>query len=591
MTSFALVPAHAATLSGTSLLPGDADSLIQLSAAQTGDAVLTRVSVSGHTFTQALHVVVNKTPANPWETQLQIKTAAPIQKGDAILATFFVRAIRPLDGSAEITPDFEVAAEPYTKSLSAGVSPGAQWEQVNLPFNALDSYGAGNAQFNIMLGSTVQTLEFGGFSLTDYGPDVKLKALPHMSMTYPGEDANASWRAAAQARIEKYRKGDITVVVVDSHGKPVRDADVTVKMTRHAFNFGTAVADGLLLSPTADADTYRKHLTDTFNKAVTENDLKWQGWVNPNTRQEGIAEVDWLNAHGFAVRGHNLIWPSWQYLPKQLHNGYDAQVSQNGADAAKAWLAKQAIDHITDEVSTLKGKCVEWDVVNEPVYNHELQDILGPNAMASWDRAAHAADPQARLFLNDDTTFLGVHNDSRFDALEKIVQSLQDSGAPIGGIGLESHVTTDQLASPENVLRSLDSIAKFGLPLQVTEYDFRTTDKKLQADYTRDFMTVIFSHPSVIGFVMWGFWDGRHWLNDAPIYNKDWTLKPSGNVFTDLVFHQWWTDAAGSTDSRGTYKARGFLGDYSVTVTRGVHTKTVTTKLTSSSAPVRVELD
>jgi len=41
-----------------------------------------------------------------------------------------------------------------------------------------------------------------------------------------------------------------------------------------------------------------------------ENDLKWEGW-NEN-RQRAIDGVKWLRDHGIAVRGHNLVWPSWR---------------------------------------------------------------------------------------------------------------------------------------------------------------------------------------------------------------------------------------------------------------------------------------
>ncbi|NBP09197.1 MAG: hypothetical protein EBU76_12170, partial [Gammaproteobacteria bacterium] len=39
--------------------------------------------------------------------------------------------------------------------------------------------------------------------------------------TYSGRDATAAWRARAAERIEKYRKGDLTVRVVDASGAEV----------------------------------------------------------------------------------------------------------------------------------------------------------------------------------------------------------------------------------------------------------------------------------------------------------------------------------------------------------------------------------
>jgi hypothetical protein len=82
----------------------------------------------------------------------------------------------------------------------------------------------------------------------------------------------------------------------------------------------------------------------------------------------------------------------------------------------------------------------------------------------------------------------------------------------------------------------------------------------------RDILTISFAHPSLKGFLMWGFWDGAHWLNNAPIYNQDWSLKPSGTAFIDQVFHQWWTNTSAQTPTSGEVTLRGFKGKYRMRV-------------------------
>ena len=34
-----------------------------------------------------------------------------------------------------------------------------------------------------------------------------------------------------------------------------------------------------------------------------------------------------------------------------------------------------------------------------------------------------------------------------------------------------------------------------------------------------------FEKPSVVGFIMWGFWDPGHWRGNGPLYDIDWNLK------------------------------------------------------------------
>jgi hypothetical protein len=125
----------------------------------------------------------------------------------------------------------------------------------------------------------------------------------------------------------------------------------------------------------------------------------------------------------------------------------------------------------------------------------------------------------------------------------------------------------------------LDKLGAHGLPVEITEYDTDIKDDALDAQFLKDFLTAVYSHPSVEGFLMWGFWDGAHWHHKAPLFNQDWTPKPSEKVWEDLVLHDWWTNADGATDTTGSYAVRGFLGDYEVTVTKGSKTVTVPAKL------------
>ena len=91
------------------------------------------------------------------------------------------------------------------------------------------------------LGLREQTVEIGGIELVNYGTSKKVADLPFTRLGYAGSEPGAAWRKAAEARIEKIRKGDLTVVVKDKAGKPVRGAEVAVRMRKHAFLFGTAV--------------------------------------------------------------------------------------------------------------------------------------------------------------------------------------------------------------------------------------------------------------------------------------------------------------------------------------------------------------
>ena len=42
--------------------------------------------------------------------------------------------------------------------------------------------------------------------------------------------------------------------------------------------------------------------------------------------------------------------------------------------------------------------------------------------------------------------------------------------------------------------------------------NWKAERKVMQADYTRDFLILAFSHPSVVGVQLWGFWENAHWI-------------------------------------------------------------------------------
>jgi hypothetical protein len=72
----------------------------------------------------------------------------------------------------------------------------------------------------------------------------------------------------------------------------------------------------------------------------------------------------------------------------------------------------------------------------------------------------------------------------------------------------------------------------------------------------------------------WGFWDGRHWRPGAGLYRQDWSLRPNGQQYIDLIRSEWNTTASGTSNSAGSYSVRGFHGSYDITATASGQTST-----------------
>ncbi len=528
-------------------------------------------------FTKAMRVTTSQRQPNPWSLQTTLKNAQVVKKGDALLAVFFARAAQAgPNGTAQSAFIFELGREPYAKSGNFPFEVSARWAKFYVPMESIADYAAGEALVHFHAGYDPQAVEIGGLQLLNYGSQVGVRGLPITPLTYQGREADAPWRKEAAARIERDRKGDLTVVVRDAGGKAVPGAKVAVRMQKHAYGFGSAVAGEMLFKTGPDAEMYREVIARSFNKVVLENDLKWDAFDhNPKRATDS---VQWLRDAGMAVRGHCLLWPGWKNLPKDL------------ATLPAEALRKRILDHVREEVGAFKGQLVEWDVVNEPFTNTDVQKVLGDGILADVFKLAHETDPKPVLFINDYSILShGGTDQAHQDHYFNTIRALLDAGAPVQGIGMQGHFN-EQLTPPPRLWKVLDRFATFGLPIQITEMDIDVLDESAQADYTRDLMTAVFAHPSTIGILTWGFWEDRHWIPMAASWRKDWLLRPAGKAWYDMVFREWWTSAETETDASGTVKVRGFLGDYTIEVKAGGETAKQPASLVKAGSRVEITL-
>ena len=361
-------------------------------------------------------------------------------------------------------------------------------------------------------------------------------------------------------------------------GKPIEGARVNVVMTRHAFAFGSAVKADLLTRSDATAKKYRAIITRLFNEVVFENDLKWKR-RGKRSDERIEASLRWLAENGITARGTTLIWPSWRHTPT------GTEALKDDPDALRTAIEER----ITTTVSRWRGRLVDWDVANETYTHHQLQDVLGRDSVAEWFELARAADPEAKLYIND----YGILNAGAKDSLHQQsyfeqITRLQEAGAPLDGIGVQSHFSA-QLTSPERLLEITDRFASFGLPIKVTEFDFTTDDVELQAAYLHDFYTAMFSHEAIEGILMWGFWNEAHWRPKAALFDANFQPRPHAIAYENLVLRDWWTDETAITNIDGEATIRGFLGEHEVSVTVAGETSTAMATLEHGGSTLTVQ--
>lgn len=367
--------------------------------------------------------------------------------------------------------------------------------------------------------------------------------------------------ARLDAAIAQHRMGTLTV-----RAEP--NANVRIEQLRHEFWFGAALSNGPF-SKGADpetAATYRRVFLENFNAAVTENALKWHGME----RRPGHVDystvdaiLDWTAEHEIPLRGHCVFWgvpsrvPNWQ---KQLDDDRLRSAIQNRAMTV---------------AQRYRGRFAEYDLNNEMMHANYYEARLGPEItrqMADWFKQG---DPDAVLYVNDYDVLTG----NRLDDYVAHIRRLLDRGVPLGGIGVQGHLHADGF-DPAVLQRSLEKLAKLGLPICVTEFNMpgqrsrfyrgrgqqlTAAEQQAKAEAIVDYYRICFAQPAVKGILMWGFWEGANWIPVSSLYRRDWTPTPAAHAYRDLVYRQWWTNWEGKADSNGNCQIRAFYGKYQIT--------------------------
>jgi len=385
------------------------------------------------------------------------------------------------------------------------------------------------------------------------------------------------------AGIERNRKGDVTLRVVDAAGRPVPGAAVSIRQKTHDFLFGcNAFVLGQLETPGLNRQ-YEETFARICNFATVP--VYWKG-TEPERDvlryQEGGEEI-WRRPpvdrfipfgkkYGLTLKAHPMLWhehnPDW--LPKD-------------PEALKALYRKRF-----KELAGRYAKDIAiWEVTNESTGCHKTYPLYSEDrAYVAWAlrEAAPLFDGSHRLMINDFTQFnerLPAEN-----AYYKQLKGLLDQGLRIDGIGLRFHIWFEpqlmarHLAAerylPNRLLDVYEAFAAFNRPLYITEITVPTPPgedgEAIQAEVVKNLYRLWFSAPAMAGVTYWNLGDSMAHDKEntaaAGLIDKGLKPKASYRALDELINRVWRSHAEGTADAAGVLKFRGFYGAYDVTVTR-----------------------
>lgn len=273
---------------------------------------------------------------------------------------------------------------------------------------------------------------------------------------------------------------------------------------------------------------------DTYwNQLTPENAGKWDA-IEPTRGKMSWGNLDRAYKHArdnaYPFKLHTLVWgsqePSW-------------------ISSLSAQEQKEEIEELMKLIATRYKNIAYIDVVNEPLHApSSIRDALGGAGKTGWDwviwsfEKARQYFPNAKLHIND---YGIISNPSEATRYREIIRLLVDRGL-IDGVGLQCHHFNVNLTSVETIKSVLNSFARLGLPLYVSELDitgkpdwrsddeYRTyisanpeEDEETQYKRYKEKFPVFWENSNVAGITLWGYIEGSTWAPGSGLLNANGT--------------------------------------------------------------------
>ncbi|QRV95263.1 endo-beta-1,4-xylanase [Ceratobasidium sp. AG-Ba] len=283
------------------------------------------------------------------------------------------------------------------------------------------------------------------------------------------------------------------------------DARIKAKGKKY---FGTS-SDSALLSNSQNVDIIKAQ----FGSLTHVNGAKWdtiEASQNNFDFSHFDTFVNFAQTNRKIVRGHTLIWhsqlPSWVSII-----------------SSPSTLTSVLTKHINTIAKRYSGKIYAWDILEssmmtEPTASPFGTTFLGPASpkfliqtlacahptlgfVATAFNLAHAADPNAKLYINDYNLDNMGWAAPKVNAISNMVNSQIAAGTPIHGIGTQTHLSGGDTSG---LAAAWSTLANSGVgEIAITELDIAGASA---IDYSNVVRTCL-GQVKCIGITVWGVSD------------------------------------------------------------------------------------
>ncbi|OCH87108.1 endo-1,4-beta-xylanase A precursor [Obba rivulosa] len=244
-----------------------------------------------------------------------------------------------------------------------------------------------------------------------------------------------------------------------------------------------------------------------FGQLTPANSMKWDA-TEPSqgtfTFSGGDQIANLAKSNGQLLRGHNCVW--YNQLPSWV--------------TSTSWTSSELLSVVQTHCSTIVSHYKDaWDVINEP-FNDDgtfrtdvFYTVTGTQYITTALQAARAADPNAKLYIND---YNIESTGAKATAMLNLVKQLKSAGVPVDGVGLQCHFIVGEV--PTSLQSVMQQFTALGVEVAITELDIRMTLPETQALLTqqqKDYQSVVAACMAVegcVGITVWDYTDKYSWV-------------------------------------------------------------------------------
>ena len=355
------------------------------------------------------------------------------------------------------------------------------------------------------------------------------------------------WIEQADRAIDKHRKVDLRVVVVDAAGNPVPNAPVRIEQRAHAFTFGLRLRIEALPEALDAPLSDRAPVWRTFNAVTVDEGVSWielNAGDNDWRTQRVDTAIDWAEARGLAVRWGGVI-------------SSDRVMAPDWALSADTQGLAVAMDEHVEHVLRHYGRRVnELDLYLDTLDDAVVADRLGSGAVRRLFVQARAAQPDAVLGVRFNESFSG----QRLHRTLERLREMRASGVRFDRIAVEARF--DGMVVQRPVKQALDWLAEFNVPIVIARLRVAGPSMDAAAINMETVLRTMFAHPSVQGVYFASIESAGMTDDTAALLNPVGKPTPAGEVFDRLTHDTWWTSERHTADELGNVRSRVFAGRY-----------------------------